>query len=114
MSEEIGDRSVFNYQKLEEAAEYISEQFSAYGYEVKFQQYNIYNKEVGNIIATKEGIGKSKEVIIVGAHYDTCFNPGADDNASAVAGLLELARFISEISDRECILRILFQIIEIK
>ena len=35
------------------------------------------------------------EVILLGAHYDTCFNPGADDNASGVAGLLELARLVA-------------------
>jgi len=33
-------------------------------------------------------------VVIVGAHYDSCFNPGADDNASGVAALLELARLV--------------------
>lgn len=35
--------------------------------------------------------------IVIGAHYDVCGNqPGADDNASAVAGLLELARMVHE------------------
>jgi hypothetical protein len=34
------------------------------------------------------------ERLIVGAHYDVFTNPGADDNASGVAGLLELARLL--------------------
>jgi len=91
----IGDRSVFNYKKLDEAAGYISEQFQSFGYNVEFQEYIVSGKTVNNIIASKKGLKRREEIIIVGAHYDTCFNPGADDNASAVAGLLELARFIS-------------------
>ena len=49
-----------------------------------------------NIIAKKTGKVKPDEIIIVGAHYDTCFNPGADDNASAIAGLLELASLLAD------------------
>ena len=92
LSHLIGDRSVFKYDKLNEAAEYIAEQFSKNGYKVDFQEYRVLNKTVKNIIATKVGNSESQAIIIVGAHYDTCSNPGADDNASAVAGLLELAR----------------------
>ena len=95
LADEIGDRSVFNYEKLDEAARYITQAFQSFGYNVEFQSYNVSNKEVKNIIAFKQGAQKPDEIIIVGAHYDTCYNPGADDNASAVAGLLELARFLS-------------------
>ena len=93
LSSDIGERSVFIYPKLAEAANYITEQFQSLGIEVRFQEYHLYGKLVKNIIAEKLGRGKPDEVIIVGAHYDTCFNPGANDNASAIAGLLELARF---------------------
>jgi len=96
LSHEIGDRSMFKYDKLERAAEYITEAFSSFGYEVKFQEYEVQGKTAKNIIALKTGAKRPEEVIIVGAHYDTCFNPGADDNASAVAGLIELARFMSD------------------
>ena len=90
----IGDRSVYKPDKLNEAADYITEQFKSCGYDVEFQTYTLMAQTVKNIIACKKG--KSDEIIIVGAHYDTCFNPGADDNASAVAGLLELARLMSD------------------
>lgn len=90
----IGDRSVFQYLKLEEAARYIIEQLSFFGYDVQLQEYSVYDRKAKNIIATKVGSTKPDEVIIVGAHYDSCFNPGADDNASAVAGLLELASIL--------------------
>jgi Zn-dependent M28 family amino/carboxypeptidase len=62
---------------------------------VEFQEYLLMERLVKNIIAQKPGNKKSAEIIVVGAHYDTCFNPGADDNASGVAGLLELARLIA-------------------
>jgi Zn-dependent M28 family amino/carboxypeptidase len=43
-----------------------------------------------------------KEIVIIGAHYDTVpGSPGADDNASAVAGLLELARLNQETSNKK-------------
>lgn len=93
-SYDIGDRSVFKYAQLTQAADYIAEQFKELGFDVEFQEYLLYRKQVKNIIAKKSGKTKPEEVIIVGAHYDTCFNPGANDNASAVAGLIELAKLI--------------------
>lgn len=95
LSHEIGDRSMFKYDKLEEAKDYIAGEFTSFGYNVEFQKYTLFNKTAQNIIASKVGINKPEEIVIVGAHYDTCFNPGADDNGSAVAGLLQLARFMS-------------------
>lgn len=96
LASEIGDRSVFEYQKLKETEKYITKELSSYGYDVKYQGYKVSSKTAKNIIATKAGTKKRKGMVVVGAHYDTCFSPGADDNASAVAGLLELARFVSE------------------
>lgn len=96
LSEEIGDRSLFNYRALQKAEEYITEQFRSFGYDIEFQEYTISDKPTKNIIALKEGAKNPEEIIIIGAHYDTCFNPGADDNASAVAALLELARLLHD------------------
>ena len=95
LSETIGDRNMFAYEKLEEAATFISDQFKLYGYAVDHQGYTIRHQKAYNIIATHQGDAHASEVILVGAHYDTCFNPGADDNASGVAGLLALAKMIS-------------------
>ncbi|MBU4376222.1 MAG: M28 family peptidase [Candidatus Omnitrophica bacterium] len=92
------------YERLEEAAEYITKDFKSIGYDVEFQEYDLMNKRVKNIIAIKIGTQRPDEIVIVGAHYDTCFNPGADDNASAVAGLLELARFMYD-KKRDCTIR---------
>ena len=90
LSHTIGNRSVMDLPRLESAAAYISQQLQAHGYTPEFEPYVVQDRHTKNVIGVKPGT--SEEVVIVGAHYDTCFNPGADDNASGVAGLLELAR----------------------
>ena len=92
LSHEIGQRNIFKYANLNEAAEYVTEQFESYGYEPEFQSYTARGKIFKNIIVTKPGDEKLGETLVLGAHYDSHNNPGADDNASAVAGLLEIAR----------------------
>lgn len=96
LSDEIGERSIFRYEKLEEAREYIAGQLQSYGYSVEYQEYKVSGKIAKNVIAAKKGAQRPQETVIVGAHYDSCFNPGADDNASGVSGLLELARLLSK------------------
>ena len=96
LSQDIGERNFMNYDLLERAADYITEKFKDYGYMPGDQDYYLEGKRFRNIIATKLGDKIPKEIIIVGAHYDSVIgSPGADDNASAVAGLLEMAHFIS-------------------
>jgi len=92
LSEEIGDRHLGRYDQLQRAARYITEQLTQAGYAVESQAYTVQGRTVANLIAPKPGVSRPDEVILLGAHYDTCFNPGADDNASGIAGLLALAR----------------------
>jgi len=81
-----------NTGRLKATVDYISAELKSYGYKVEYQEYPTSGVTVKNIIAVKRGAGAPGEIIIVGAHYDSCDNPGADDNASGVAGMLELAR----------------------
>jgi Zn-dependent M28 family amino/carboxypeptidase len=87
-----------NYQNLESLAQvvsYISTEFEKSGLTIQFQKWTAAGNEYTNVIGTYNG-HKSRK-LVVGAHYDVCGNqPGADDNASAVAGLLETARLIGE------------------
>jgi Zn-dependent M28 family amino/carboxypeptidase len=93
LSHEIGERNYIKYKELNLAKEYIYQEFESYGYKPEFQRYYLADREYSNIIAVKEGEGSKSETIIVGAHYDTVIGtPGADDNASGVACLLELAK----------------------
>ena len=85
----------------EVARRYITEQLAAYGLAYEQQQYGLDTKEStgvdsgSNIIAEIPGSGPNS--IILGAHYDTeVDSPGADDNGSAIAALLEAARIFSE------------------
>lgn len=108
LAHEIGDRSVFEYEKLKQAERYIIEGLGSFGYKIELQSYKLYEKSTGNIIAIKKGTTKPEEIIILGAHYDTCFNPGADDNASGVSVLLELGRALSTIPTNRSIKFIAF------
>jgi Zn-dependent M28 family amino/carboxypeptidase len=93
---EIGERNFRMYEKLQQAAEYIAYEFKKYGYKYELQEYYLRTKQYKNIIATHYGVSQPDRVIIIGAHYDSVWgSPGADDNGSGVAGLLELARLIS-------------------
>lgn len=93
LSVKIGDRHLWKGDSLSMTADYIESVFQTCGYTVQRQTYSCYGKGVSNLIAEK--VGTSEGVVVIGAHYDTLpGTPGADDNASAVAGLLELARLL--------------------
>jgi Zn-dependent M28 family amino/carboxypeptidase len=100
LSVKIGERHLWKNGSLSQAAEYIESVLTSYGYEVWCQTYTCYGKSVSNLIAEKKG--EDKKVLIIGAHYDTVpGTPGADDNASGLAGLLELARLHRPCSNRK-------------
>jgi len=85
-------RNYIHLESLENSVRYISQKFIEYGLTPERQKFEVSGNIYENVIASvgpKEGIR-----MIVGAHYDVCGDqPGADDNASAIAGLLEIARF---------------------
>ena len=86
-------RNVYHHESLEAAALYIELEFKNAGYIPTQQIWQAGNETYKNIIATYQPEKQSR--LIIGAHYDVCGDqPGADDNASAVAGLLELARML--------------------
>ncbi|MCP4213402.1 MAG: M28 family peptidase [bacterium] len=92
-------RNSENTSVLTECSNYIADQFKTAGGAVEFQTYTADKKEYRNVIAS---FGPSKgERIVVGAHYDVYGDqPGADDNASAVAGLLELGRMLGQLKPK--------------
>ena len=90
----IGARNYADHEKLEEAADFIVRSFQEIGYDVEVLPYTMDGRIFKNIAAERPMKTNSDSVVIIGAHYDSCFNPGADDNASGVAGLIELARLL--------------------
>lgn len=88
-----GFRNYKNTAALNKTAAYIHDVFSRYADTVFYQHYPVKGVEYKNVIGCFGPAGKP--VIVIGAHYDVCGNQdGADDNASGVVALLELARML--------------------
>ncbi len=90
---EIGERNVFRPDALRAADAYVRAELAACGYALKAQTYGVRGVESANLEVGCPGSAVPHEILIVGAHYDSVEgSPGADDNASGVAVLLELSR----------------------
>lgn len=77
---------------LEHTADYITESLQSLGYEMSEHRFLDNGRPFRNVIASRCGLLSPHERVIVLAHYDTVAgSPGADDNASGVAVLLEIA-----------------------
>ncbi len=94
LSEEIGERSYLEVGKLGLAAEFIEKKFGSFGCTAEKQAVSYRKNTYYNIWTEVKGTAAPADgIIIIGAHYDSAVGtPGADDNASGVAGMLELAR----------------------
>lgn len=96
LSDTIGDRNTYSYKRLKLSKDYIAKELETLGFEVSYQTYATGGKTVENIEAELSGRSIPDEIIIIGAHYDSVpFCPGANDNASGVAALIETARILS-------------------
>ena len=90
---EIGERNMIRSAELAATAKYIDLTLTAAGYDVEHHTYEVAKTAVDNLIAQIEGSERPGEIVIVGGHYDSVSgSPGANDNATAVAAVLELAR----------------------
>jgi hypothetical protein len=95
LSEEVGSRGYLQLNELKKTADYIKSEFAMYGYSVLTQPYEAKGNLYENIYVEIKGTKTPEKILVIGAHYDTVTGtPGADDNASGVAGLLELARLL--------------------
>ena len=97
LAHEIGVRSDQRYGNVQRAAAYIERTLTALGYSIVSQEFTADNRAYRNLEATLRGTNRPQEVVVLGAHYDTAREaPGADDNASGVAGVLALARVFAQ------------------
>ncbi|MFY7989344.1 MAG: M28 family peptidase [Fluviicola sp.] len=86
-------RNYLHPDRLNEVSNYIFSELSKVTDTCFFQNYQVKGITYRNVVARING--KSAKRIVIGAHYDVCGNqPGADDNASGIAGLLELGRIL--------------------
>lgn len=122
LADGIGERNIYRPGSMERAADYIEGEFRAMGYTVRRQAVEIpalpvYAIErpvrVFNLEVVKSGVDPAAKTLVIGAHYDTRVGmakwnihgpaepsrvgtPGANDNASGVAALLEMARVLRD------------------
>ena len=92
---EIGERHVLRPAALHAAERYIGEALRALGHDVARLNYEAQGVDSANLEVTIAGGDRAGEIVLAGAHYDTVpGSPGADDNASGVAAIVELARLL--------------------
>ena len=101
----IGERNLFRYKQLVEAAAFIRAAFTSSGYHVRRHQYDVAGQTCENIEAHIVGTEQPNDILVVGAHYDSVQgSPGANDNATGVAALIALARRMAH-TRRACSIR---------
>jgi hypothetical protein len=112
LSETFFPRDAGHPENLDRAAAYIRQEFEQAGGRVSEQLYEVNRKRYRNVLALFGP--ETKERIVVGAHYDTAGEqPGADDNASGVAGLIELASLLTDTSLPICVELVAFTLEEL-
>jgi Zn-dependent M28 family amino/carboxypeptidase len=100
----IGPRHLDKPTAFDAAAAYVERELANVGYGVVRHTYSIGRRDVSNIVAEIPGGRRKDEIVILGAHYDTVYTtPGADDNASAVAVMLETARLLRDFRPKRTI-----------
>jgi Zn-dependent M28 family amino/carboxypeptidase len=89
--------NVKHYAALERAAQYIEGTLEALGYMINRQVFTVAGSAVRNIEVEREAQSAEVPSLVIGAHYDSFENaPGANDNGSGVATVLELARLLKK------------------
>ena len=93
LADEIGERNLQHPEALHAAEDYITQTWQQQGYSVEKQAYLERNIQCANLEVTRHGNARAEQIILIGAHYDTVYgSPGANDNGSGLAVLLELSR----------------------
>ena len=93
LASQIGQRNIWHHHNLTAAAESLETSLAEADYKVHRQNYLVEGKTCYNIEVEITGTKHPEQIVIIGAHYDSVLgSPGANDNASAVAATLALAR----------------------
>jgi Zn-dependent M28 family amino/carboxypeptidase len=106
---EIGERNVWRPAALHAAAEYVRGEWRRQGHAVRAQRYIANEVASENLEIELAGTAQPSEIILIGAHYDSVGgSPGANDNASGVAALLELGRMLKHTGLRRSVRLVAF------
>lgn len=98
--QDYGTRNAYHAQSVA-AQNWIKSQFQNMGLSVEVMDFSMPSGSASdNVIATLTGTKYPQEFVVIGGHYDSYSGgssaPGADDNASGTAGVLEIARIMSQ------------------
>jgi Zn-dependent M28 family amino/carboxypeptidase len=105
----IGPRYLRRPKTITATIGYIEGQWASMGYQSSRECYDALGDQATNLMVNLAGTKRADEIIVLGAHYDTVeCTPGADDNASAVAVLLEVGRILREHQSRRTIRYVAF------
>ena len=105
----IGPRYLQKPKTIQATIGYIEGQWGGMGYKSSHVCYDALGDQATNLIVEQSGDKRADEIILLGAHYDTVYStPGADDNASAVAILLEVSRLLREHQNKRTIRYVAF------
>ena len=100
----IGERHVLRPGALAAAADYITAEWRAQGYAPGLRGVRRRRPHLRQPDRGTSWSHAGDKILLIGAHYDTVRgSPGADDNASGVAGLLELSRMFTELEPERTI-----------
>jgi Zn-dependent M28 family amino/carboxypeptidase len=100
----IGPRHLGKPKSIDATLGYLRNQWQDMGYEVQDELFDAMGFEARNLVVQVKGTSRASETVLLGAHYDTVeTTPGADDNASAIAVLLEVSRLLQGQSGKRSI-----------
>lgn len=109
LANSIGARGSRQPAKVNATVDYLGGELRAMGYTPRLASYPVGDRQHLNLEVTVQGGARGEEIVVVGAHYDTYdLTPGADDNASGVAGVLELARMMVDARPERTVRLVLF------
>jgi Zn-dependent M28 family amino/carboxypeptidase len=93
----IGPRTLARPHSISATLDYLRGQWLDMGWQTTEETYDVSDTSATNLIVEHAGTSQANEIVLLGAHYDTIpATPGADDNASAIAVLLEVSRLLRE------------------
>ncbi|OEU49437.1 MAG: hypothetical protein BA866_11885, partial [Desulfobulbaceae bacterium S5133MH15] len=109
LANEIGPRNIWRRSTMESTVRYLDKVLSDAGYTVQQQEFRSHEVTSLNLEVEIPGHSYPEEIVVVGAHYDTVSDcPGANDNGTGVAALLELARLLNNSSPQRTVRLVAF------
>jgi len=93
----IGERNLHRPRALRAAVDYIRQVWKSQGSEVAEERVDVLGQSCVNLVVEQKGVERPGTIVVVGAHYDSVIgSPGANDNATGVAVLLEMSRVLKQ------------------